>query len=211
MVLHGARADAPVFACGMELVSQWIANYGYIGIFTALMLGIVGLPVPDETLLTFAGYLVHSGHLQLVPTLASALLGTMCGITISYLLGRLTGYVLIEKYGGKLHISMERVHQVHDWFHRLGRPALTFGYFIPGVRHLTAYVAGASELEAPAFAAFAYPGALLWSHSFVFLGYFLGEQWQRVAGLVHRYVFIALAAIAAAALVYWLWRRRRAN
>ncbi len=192
----------------MELVSQWIAHYGYIGIFMALMLGIVGLPIPDETLLTFAGYLVHRGDLRLIPTLVSALLGTMCGITVSYSLGRLTGYVLIEKHGSKLHISMDRVHQVHDWFRRLGRFALMFGYFIPGVRHLTAYVAGASELELPSFAAFAYLGALLWSHSFVFLGYFLGEEWQRVYRLAHQYALIAVVVIGVAALGYWFWRRR---
>jgi membrane protein DedA with SNARE-associated domain len=192
----------------MELVTQWIAHYGYIGIFMALMLGIIGLPVPDETLLTFAGYLVYRGHLHLVPTLLSALLGTMCGITVSYLLGRLTGYVLIEKYGGKLHISMDRVHEVHDWFRRLGRLALTFGYFIPGVRHLTAYVAGASELELPSFAAFAYLGALLWSHSFIFLGYYLGEESQRVSGLIHRYALIGATVIVVAAAGFWLWRRR---
>lgn len=195
----------------MELVTQWIANYGYVGIFLALMLGIVGLPVPDETLLTFAGYLVYAGKLELFPTLVAALLGTMCGITISYLLGRLTGYVLIEKHGSKLHISMENVHKVHDWFRRMGRLTLTFGYFVPGVRHLTAYVAGASELEVRSFAVFAYLGALLWSHGFVFLGYLLGEQWQQVARLVHRYMFIAIAVVSAAALVYWLRRRRNAG
>lgn len=195
----------------MELVSHWIASYGYLGIFTALMLGIVGLPVPDETLLTFAGYLVFRGDLRLIPTLASALLGTMCGITLSYLMGRFTGYVLIERYGSRLHISMDRVHRVHDWFNRLGRFALTFGYFIPGVRHLTAYVAGASELEAPVFAAFAYMGALLWSHLFVFLGYFLGEEWQRVSELAHKYLLIAAAVIGAAAIAYWLRRRRRSR
>lgn len=193
----------------MELVSHWIAQYGYIGIFSLLVLGIVGLPVPDETLLTFAGYLVSRGQLSLAPTVAAALLGSICGITLSYLLGRLTGYVLIERYGSKLHIKMERVHQVHDWFRRLGRFTLTFGYFIPGVRHLTAYVAGASELEWPVFALFAYTGGVLWSATFIALGYFLGEQWSRVSGEAHRYVLAGCAVLGAAGLLYWLWRRRR--
>jgi membrane protein DedA with SNARE-associated domain len=194
----------------MELILDWIARYGYFGIFSLLVLGIVGLPVPDETLLTFAGYLIYRGQLDAVPTIASAVLGSMCGITLSYILGRATGYFLIEKYGSKLHIKMERVHQVHDWFHRIGGFTLTFGYFVPGVRHLTAYVAGASELEAPWFALFAYPGSLIWSATFLSLGYFLGEQWSRVSGQIHRYFLTAGAVIlAAAGLAYLVWRRRR--
>jgi membrane protein DedA with SNARE-associated domain len=42
----------------MSTIVYWIAHYGYLALFGLLMLGIVGLPVPDETLLTFAGYLV---------------------------------------------------------------------------------------------------------------------------------------------------------
>jgi membrane protein DedA with SNARE-associated domain len=195
----------------MELVSEWISRYGYAGIFMALALGIVGLPMPDETLLTFAGYLVHRGDLRLMPTLISALLGSICGITVSYSLGRLTGYVLIEKYGARLHISMDHIHHVQNRFRRLGGFALVFGYFIPGVRHLTGYVAGASELDAPTFGAFAYLGALLWSHTFIFLGYFLGEEWHRVSGLSHWLLIVAAATAGIAALGYWMWRRRRAS
>ena len=32
-----------------------IAQYSYVGIFIALGLGIVGLPIPDETLMAYAG------------------------------------------------------------------------------------------------------------------------------------------------------------
>jgi membrane protein DedA with SNARE-associated domain len=39
-------------------ILAWITEYGYAAIVGLLMLGIVGLPVPDETLLTFTGYLV---------------------------------------------------------------------------------------------------------------------------------------------------------
>jgi len=192
----------------MEIVLNWITHYGYFGMFALLVLGIVGLPVPDEAMLTFAGYLVFKGQLKLAPTLAAGFLGSVCGITLSYILGRATGYLLIEKYGPKLHIKMERVHMVHDWFHRLGRFTLTIGYYVPGVRHLTAYVAGASELEYPIFAIFAYAGAAMWSASFITLGYFLGDHWDTASAEIHRYIIAVCVAAAAAGGMYWLWRKR---
>ena len=194
----------------MELIGDWITRYGYFGIFSLLVLGIVGLPVPDETLLTFAGYLIFRGKLRPLPTYLAALTGSMCGITISYTLGRVTGYFLLEKYGAKLHIKMERVRKVHDWFRRIGGITLTFGYFVPGVRHLTAYVAGASELEARRFALFAYTGAVLWSATFFTLGYFLGDQWTRVSDMADETgLIVAGAAIVVLGAGYFVWRRRR--
>ncbi len=193
----------------MELVAHWVATYGYLGIFSLLMLGIVGLSVPDETLLAFAGYMVFRGQLHIVPTVAAAFLGSICGITVSYLLGRLTGYFVIEKFGAKLHIKMERVHKVHDWFCRFGRFTLTFGYYVPGVRHLTAYVAGASELEVPGFAAYAYSGAALWTASFIALGYFVGERWQATSESAQHLMLIAGVVIGLLAVGWLLWRKLR--
>ena len=45
----------------MSHVFAWIAQYGYGAIFVLLMLGVVGLPVPDETLLVYCGYLISKG------------------------------------------------------------------------------------------------------------------------------------------------------
>ncbi|MBA2251795.1 MAG: DedA family protein, partial [Nitrospirales bacterium] len=45
----------------MDQAFAWIADYGYVAIFGLLVLGIVGLPVPDEALLTFVGYLSFQG------------------------------------------------------------------------------------------------------------------------------------------------------
>ncbi|MBV8729091.1 MAG: DedA family protein, partial [Acidobacteriia bacterium] len=69
-------------------VLTWITQYGYLAIFLLLALGIVGLPVPDETLLTFTGYLIYKGHLSPPLAFASALGGSASGITASYALGR---------------------------------------------------------------------------------------------------------------------------
>lgn len=42
-------------------IGELIAHYGYFGIVIALAGGIVGLPIPDEFLLTFVGYNVSKG------------------------------------------------------------------------------------------------------------------------------------------------------
>jgi membrane protein DedA with SNARE-associated domain len=192
----------------METVLGWVSSYGYVAIFSLLVLGIIGLPIPDETLLLFVGYLIHRGQLRLLPSLASAFLGSLCGITLSYAVGRTFGLYLVRKYGRYFHITDERMERVHRWFGQMGRWALTFGYYVPGVRHLTAYVAGASRLELPVFALFAYSGGLLWSASFISLGYFLGQRWSHVGeGLQLRLAATALAL--ASIFAYVRFRRRR--
>ncbi len=55
-------------------VLEWITQYGYLAIFCLLMFGIVGLPVPDETLLTFSGYLIYKGSFALPLAFARGIL-----------------------------------------------------------------------------------------------------------------------------------------
>ena len=193
----------------MDTVFHLISQYGHVAIFCLLVLGIVGLPIPDETLLTFSGYLVFKGQFHYFPTILSACAGSVCGITISYIIGRTGGLYLIHKYGGYVHITSEHIHAAHDWFERMGRWALFFGYFMPGIRHFTAIVAGSSELEPHVFALFAYSGGFLWVTSFVSLGYFLGEQWSRISEEIHGFLLWLTIAVVAIALLVWWWRRRR--
>jgi len=193
-------------------VLAWIAQYGYLAIFSLLVLGIVGLPVPDETLLTFTGYLVFRGHLSLAPAFLAGFAGSACGITLSYTLGRTFGLALIHRYGRYLRITEEHVEKAHAWFRRAGHWSLTIGYFIPGVRHFTAYAAGMSALEYPTFALFAYAGAALWAGTFIGLGYLLGERWQAVQANIDHYIAacaVAIVVLAAAYLAWWKWFRAR--
>jgi membrane protein DedA with SNARE-associated domain len=192
----------------MEAVIGWLSQYGYAGLFTLLLLGIVGLPIPDETLLVFSGYLVSTGRLRPLPTFLAGFAGSMGGISLSYTIGRTLGRPFVLRYGRFFHITEQRIERIHRWFQRVGEWLLTIGYFIPGVRHFTALIAGMSELEYRTFALFAYAGAAIWVGTFLSIGYFVGENWRAAISLVHRYtlVFVAAAAMAVAAL--W-WNRRR--
>jgi membrane protein DedA with SNARE-associated domain len=194
----------------MDIILHWISQYGYGAIFVLLALGIVGLPIPDETLLVFCGYLISKGRLHPLLGWLSAAGGSLCGISLSYLVGRTAGHGFVHRYGRYIRFTEDRLVQVKSWFNQLGHWLLTFGYFLLGVRHFTALVAGMSELRYRTFAAYAYPGGVLWVTTFLALGYYLGENWKVVIELIHRYLTVITVVVGVSGGVWW-FRRRRAQ
>jgi len=187
-----------------------ITQYGYPGLFLLLMLGIVGLPLPDETLLTAAGFFVRKGELHPVGAFIACLLGSVSGITLSFIIGRTLGYRAVHRWGRYVHITDERLANFHRWYEKRGRWTLILGYYLPGVRHVAAIAAGASKLTWHSFALFAYSGAAMWVATFLTLGYLLGRSWEHHSVRVRWYLLLAVLLVAAIVLLIVLLRRRRA-
>src|SRR5436305_14345297 len=78
-----------------ELIT-WLVRYGAPVLFAAQVLGIFGLPIPDELLLTIAGALVAKGVLNATATATAAVAGCLTGITLSYAVGRRVGLPLLR-------------------------------------------------------------------------------------------------------------------
>jgi membrane protein DedA with SNARE-associated domain len=219
MIGHRSPAAAGGNRRGLGMVVwllAWIHSYGYLAIAGLLAVGIFGLPIPDETLLVCAGTLVANGKLEMLPTFGAALLGSWCGITASYVLGRTAGHGAIAWIIRRRPRYAEHFQRAQGWFVKAGRWLLTFGYFVPGLRHVTALLAGAMGIRLPTFVTFAYGGGLLWVTCFLTLGYFLGHEWLRMPHYARRLlvvgaVVLAVAAYAAFVLVRRWARRRRAG
>ncbi|MCS1350502.1 DedA family protein [Mechercharimyces sp. CAU 1602] len=187
---------------------DFLLNYGYIGIYVFLVLGIVGLPLPDEIMMTFVGYLSSEGQLIVYYTYLSAVSGSISGISISYFLGNKLGYPFVKKHGSKFMLTRRRFRVTQLLFRKYGNWVLFFGYFIPGVRHLTAYVAGISNMPFRRFGLYAYSGAVTWCLTFIGLGFILGEQWERVFALFEHYgSWLLILSFIFAPLAIYLWFR----
>jgi hypothetical protein len=78
-----------------QTVASWLSDFGAPVLFALLAVGVVGLPLPDETLLTFAGVLVAQGRMNPATAAAAAIGGAMTGITLSYGVGRFAGLPLL--------------------------------------------------------------------------------------------------------------------
>jgi membrane protein DedA with SNARE-associated domain len=168
------------FLPSLNTLTDWLVAHGSLFIFIAFSLGILILPVPEETLMLLAGGLIKAGKLKFPGIFVGALLGSMTGITMSYLIGRSFGLYIIHKYGRFVGFTEKRLQKAHAWFETYGKWTLFVGYFIPGVRHFTGLTAGATKLHLKKFMIFAYSGALFWVCLFLSLGYFLGHVAVRI-------------------------------
>ena len=198
----------PHNSCPMEIVLDWIARYGYFGLFALLMFGIAGLPIPDETLLMFSGYLISKGRLNPLLAFVFSFAGSVSGISLSYCMGRFVGQPVLFRYGRFVGITPGHLDSARAWYGRAGEWLLAFGYFIPGIRHFTALIAGMSRLHYRVFALFAYGGAAIWVATFLGIGYIVGDHWQLAIALVHRYTTASVVLLAVIVLIgFWIRSR----
>lgn len=189
----------------------WIHQYGYVGLAGILILGIVGLPLPDETILTAVGYLIYRGHLAYLPSLLSGIIGGGIGITLSYAAGAWIGRPLLLRLGRHVGLTEPRMATVERYFDKYGSVSLIAGFFVPGVRHVTAIVAGLGGMPYPRFALAAYTGVCIWVTAFITLGRFAGPH---VAALREAFPVGDLWLSAGMAGTFclvgcWLWMLKR--
>ena len=192
-------------------VLAWIAQYGYPAIFCLLMFGIVGLPVPDETLLTFTGYLVFMGIFQAPARISGGLAGQHLRHHHQLYAGP------HFRAGADPSLRQVPAHhrraraKAHAWFERVGHWGLTFGYFVPGRPASHRLCRGHERsVEPHQFALFAYSGACPVGHHICFgLGYFLGERWQAVSAQIRPLPGDRLVHSRRLIVLYLVWRKLR--
>lgn len=195
-----------------EQILEMIVQYGYIALFGLLALGIVGLPVPDEILMTTVGSLTSIGPLSFTSSLIVCYLGAMTGMIVSYFLGKKIGKPFLYKFGKWVKLTPSRLEKAEGWFKKYGLWTVTFGYYVPGVRHFTCYLAGVSGVNFGRYLLYAGSGALVWVLTFLTLGHVIGQNAPAILNLMHKYIGISvtiiLIALALGVFLYIRYRKK---
>jgi membrane protein DedA with SNARE-associated domain len=187
-------------------ILQLVDQYGYLILFAALLLELIALPIPTELLMSYVGYLVYKGQMNLILSILVGAAGTSLGMTISYGIGSKLGYPFFKKYGHRVHLGEDRLEKTSKLFSKYGVTLLVISCFIPGVRHLTGYFSGITHSPYKRFAPFAYTGALIWVATFILLGDVLGPKYTLIEATIKRYLVIGGISIGFILLVYLLIR-----
>lgn len=102
-----------------------LKQFGYAGIFLSLALGILGVPIPDEAIMTFLGYLIHTGKLLYVFCFISSFFGSITGMSLSYLIGRGLLSKVEERFEKKFNLKDKR-EKIELLFNKYGNVIIIF-------------------------------------------------------------------------------------
>jgi len=189
-----------------------VSSWGYPGIFGLMLLESSSLPIPSEVILPYAGYLVSTGYHQLNfwVTVAVATVAAIAGSLVDYYIGLKGIEVLAKKRVlGRVLFSIDQLAVAGKWFDRYGSFMVFIARLIPGLRTLISFPAGAAKMPLTKFLAFTTAGCLLWNAILIYVGYYLGANWRKVAGVSHYIIIGVIVAFALLVVAYLVFRRRK--
>jgi len=152
------------------LLTERLWHHIPLAIFVNLSLGATGVPGLTESLLVSAGVIaVNQGGSSLC-VLASAVAGSTVGMSWTFLAGR-----AIDRHPPRW-LRSTRLQQALSSCQRFGAIAVGLGYFVPGLRHATAFAAGVSAMRRERFVAASIVGACAWSSALLWIGHWMGHH-----------------------------------
>lgn len=194
----------------VTLATHVIRDLGLSGIVLMLLLsGVIGLPGTELPML-FAGFNVYQHHLTLVGIIVAGVLGDILGASLAYAIGRFGRRELLERHGGKLHVSPARLAVAERWFERRGDVTIPFSRWLPVVRAVFPYAAGVARMPFARFAFLATLGSIPWIAGLALLGRAVGSNWESWRSHLD-YVDYAAIVLFVVVIVYLIVKRSRAR
>ena len=203
----------------LAYIARWaievVYSFGYTGVAFLVVLSTLHLPVPSQLVLALAGFLVDEGRFSFVPVLGAASAGALAASLILYLPGFWVGEERVRRFVGRFGrfvlVDESHLDKASDLFERHGGKAILIGHLVPGVGGFISIPAGIKRMPIYGrYLLYTVLGCLLWNVTFIVLGWVLGAQWR----LVKQYAPIveyAVLAVAAGAILWFLWRRWKAR
>ncbi len=130
------------------MTEELIGKLGYLGIALLLVLGGLGLPVPEEGPIVLAAVLSRGGKMWWPLALASCFVGVLVGDFVVYFLGFVYGEKVMSLPLTRKFLSRAREAQIKGYLHRHGFKILILGRFAVGFRTGAYLTAGILKLPA---------------------------------------------------------------
>jgi membrane protein DedA with SNARE-associated domain len=202
-----------------------VATQGAYAVFVLMAIDAV-FPAASEVVMLYAGAVaagVFPGthHVSLFGAkvgfgigafIVMALAGTLgyfAGALIGWWIGLRGGRPLIERRGGWLHVTRERLDRAEAWFRRWGNVGVLVGRLTPVVRSFVSIPAGVFEMRLAPYALYTVIGSAVWAFAIAGIGYGLGSSYKSFDN-GFKYVEYAVVAGVLSLAAYLIYRSRKA-
>lgn len=197
----------------MGALQEIFDNFTHLGVFAVLLLGSLGVPIPEEMPIIAAAVLSHEGIVRWWLALPTCLLGVLSGDVVLYWVGRHWGEQVLNWRLVRLVLSPAREQRLKAAYRRHALKTVVTARHVMGLRAAAFLTAGIARVPFWKFAV-ADAGAALFGVPLVFgLAYFFTDQIKAIMADVHRTErWLGLAGLLALATILvvgvWRWNRR---
>ncbi len=192
----------------VNFIVEFVADWGYFGIFAMMFLESSFFPFPSEVVMIPAGYLASKSQMSFAIAFLCGLGGSITGALFNYYLCYFFGRKLITKYGKYVGITEEKFAKFEAFFNRHGEISTFNCRLIPGIRQYISLPAGLAKMNVARFVLFTGLGAAIWTLILMLLGYFIGENEELIKKDLHLITIALLAFVLLISCIY-LYRLKR--
>lgn len=185
------------------MLESLLANYGY-------PILIIGTFLEGETIMVLGGFAAHLGYLSLDWVIACGFCGTLIGDQLYFFLGRRHGKSMLAKHP----TWQSRADRVLDKLEQHQNLLILSFRFLYGLRSITPFVIGMSDVSYVRFSLLNLLGAFIWAISIGLAGYYFGHAVEAVLGDIKQYEIELIAVIICVASLVWLfhfYKRRQSR
>ena len=129
-----------------------------------------------------------------------------------YVLSRYLGVPFLVRYGKYIFIRQKDIEQGQAIFDKYGgRWFVLFSRVIPGVRGLIPIAAGVAKMNFLEFSFFTFIGSSIYIFILAFVGYRLGDNWERVNDYLEYsdYIAVVLLVIIFVLIIYYIRKNHK--
>lgn len=169
-------------------------------------------PFPGDTLVVLGAWYAVNGKISWPVAFAATTGGAVLGAWIDYRVGVALGAALERGAERRGPITLEHVRKVEAGYARWGEWFLLGNRFLPGVRAFLFVGAGAARLPVRKVLLWGGISAAAWNALLLVVGAFLVRNLEEFVDWLARYTtaaWVAMGVVAALAVLWILWRRRR--
>lgn len=192
-----------------QILSDFFARYGLWAVFFGVMAENVGIPIPGETVLLFAGFLAFQGRLHLVSAIIIAIAGATVGAIGGYMVGRYGGTSVVNRVLARFPRLAKQYDSSQKMFQKHGPWAIFVARFITGLRVFAGVLAGVLRMPFWTFLFFTFAGAVCWAAAIGYVGFLFGSNWGTLVRVVGKMDRIALMVIAGCVIALFLFQKLR--
>jgi membrane protein DedA with SNARE-associated domain len=192
-----------------NLILAILDHLHYAGLFVLLLMGGVGIPVPEDLVLLASGFLISAGALDTEAALAVIYLGMLISDFLLYSIGKRLGPLVVEQKRFKRFLTPARLDSIEQKFKKRGVLVILVGRHLAGLRVQIFLAAGIMKMSAARFVMADAVSALVTISIMVGLGYRGGESFEAVRTHLTRVEHLAVVLGVAALAAYLLYRYAR--